>query len=131
MKNNSKKEIILYIIFGIITTIINIGLFYILNKIGLKYIIANLIALISAKFAAYLCNKFFVFKKKCKNKKELTKEILLFIFWRGISMIIDFIGLIILIEVFSFDKMIGKTLITIVVIIINYFACKNRIFKIE
>ena len=123
------KEIFLYIIFGLITSIINIGTFYILTNIGVIYIISNLIALILAKTVAYLTNKFIVFKKKCKNKKELLIEIISFIFVRGITMLIDFIGLIILIEIFNIEKIISKIIVTIIVIIINYIASKKYIFK--
>jgi len=125
------KEIILYIIFGIITTIINIGTFYILTNIKVIYIISNLIALMLAKIVAYLANKFIVFKKKCKNKKELLNEIISFIFVRGFTMLIDFIGLIILIEIFNIEKIISKIIVTLIVIIINYMASKKFVFNME
>lgn len=123
------KEIILYIVFGIITTIINIGTFYILTNIGIEYILSNLIALILAKTVAYLTSKFIVFKKKCKNKKELLIEIISFVFVRGITMLIDFIGLIILVEMFNIEKIMSKIIITLIVIVINYVASKIYIFK--
>ena len=44
-------------------------------------------------------------------------------------MFIDFSGLILLVELFSVDKMIGKVILTVVVIIINYFASKKVVFK--
>ena len=125
----NNKEVLLYIVFGLLTTIINIGLFYILNKIGIIYIVSNIIALIIAKTTAYLCNKFFVFKKRCKNKKELTKEIISFIFWRSFTMLVDFFGLILLVDVFDFNKMIGKIIVTTIVITINYFTSKKIVFK--
>ena len=44
-------------------------------------------------------------------------------------MLIDFIGLIILIEVFNIEKIISKIIVTIIVIIINYITSKKYIFK--
>ena len=110
-------------------SIVNIGLFVILDKIGIVYFIANLIALLSAKTVAYLTSKFFVFKKKCNNKKELFIEIFSFIFFRGLTFLIDFFGLIFLIELFSINKIIGKVFLTIIVIILNYIFSKSIIFK--
>ena len=72
---------ILYIIFGILTSILNICLFIILNSIGINYLISNAITLIIVKIIAYVCDKIFVFKSKCKSKKELTLEFLKFFFY--------------------------------------------------
>lgn len=124
-----KNEVVLYIFFGVLTTLINIGLFYLLTKVGFLYIIANIIALLTAKTIAYLSSKFFVFKKRCDNRKELLFEIIIFIIFRSLTMFIDFFGLILLVELFSVDKMIGKVILTVVVIIINYFASKKVVFK--
>lgn len=129
IKKIINKEFILYIIFGILTTFINIGLFFILNKIGIIYFIANLIALITAKTAAYFFNKFFVFKSKCKNKLELIKEILSFIFCRSITFLIDYLGLIFLVEIINLDKLLGKCIVTFIVIIINYILGRKYIFN--
>ena len=124
-----KNEVVLYVFFGVLTTLINIGLFYLLTKVGFLYIIANIIALLTAKTIAYLSSKFFVFKKRCDNRKELLFEIIIFIIFRSLTMFIDFFGLILLVELFSVDKMIGKVILTVVVIIINYFASKKVVFK--
>lgn len=129
MKKLFNKEILLYITFGIITTILNILLFYILCKFGLKYFIANLITLIVVKIVAYICNKNFVFKSKCRNIIELIKEFIRFIIFRGLTLLIDYFGLIFLVEVLSFNKMPSKVFITILVVIINYITGKKHVFK--
>lgn len=125
----SKNQIILYIIFGIITSILNVLCFSILVNIGLKYQISNIITLIIVKIVAYICNKKYVFKSKCKNIKELIKEFYNFILWRGITLLIDYFGLIIIIETTNIDKKISKIIVTILVIIINYITGKKYVFK--
>ena len=123
------KEFILYVIFGITTSIINIGLFYILTTLGLVYTLSNIIALVIAKFFAYIFNKYLVFKRKCKSKKELIIEILSFIVCRFFTMIVDFCGLVFFVEVLNINKVLGKILITIIVVLINYFTNKKMVFK--
>ena len=123
-----KNELVLYIFFGFLTTLINVGLFYLLTKVGFLYIVANIIALLTAKFVAYLSSKFFVFKKRCNNRKELFFEIITFIVFRSLTMLIDFIGLIIFVELFGVNKIIGKIILIFLVIIINYFTSKRMIF---
>lgn len=128
MKKFLSNEIYLYIIFGIITSIINIVIFYILNII-IDYKVSNIIALIVAKLSAYVLNKKYVFKSKCSNYKELIKEFVSFIIFRGLTLIIDYFGLILLVELFKLNKLISKILITILVIIVNYFTGKKYVFK--
>lgn len=123
------KEFISYGFWGGVTTLLHIVLFWILIKLEIKYYIANIITLITIKTLCYFVNKIFVFKSKCKNKKELSKEILKYIFSRLFTMIIDYFGLILLVEVFKINEVIGKVIILIIVVIINYFLCKKYVYK--
>ena len=125
------KEFISYGFWGGITTLLHILLFWFLTKIGIKYYIANIITLITIKALAYIVNKIFVFKTKCKNKKELFKEIIKYIFSRLFTMLIDYFGLILLVEVFNMNELLGKIIILVLVVIINYFLCKKYVYKKE
>ena len=122
------EEVCLYIIFGIITSIINILVFYLLN-IVVDYKISNIIALVITKLTAYILNKRYVFKSKCENYGELIKEFISFIVFRGITLLIDYIGLIILVEVINVDKLVSKIVVTILVVIINYVTNKKYVFN--
>ena len=128
---NKYKEFISYGIWGGVTTLLHILLFWLLLRIGIKYYIANIITLITIKALAYIINKVFVFKSKCKNNKELGIEIIKYIISRLFTMIIDYVGLIILVEVFRLDEMIGKVIVLIIVVIINYILCKKYVYKKE
>ena len=126
---NKNKEFISYCFFGGLTTILNLLLFWVLN-IFFKYYVANIITLIVIKTLTYLLNKFFVFKTRCKSNKELIKEILEYIASRLFTLLIDYFGLILIVEVFNINKIIGKIIVLIIVVIINYSLCK-RIYKKE
>ncbi len=123
------KEFISYGIGGVITTLLHILLFDVLLLFKIDYKIANIITLISIKTIAYFINKIFVFKSKCNNNKELSKEIFKYIFSRFITMIIDYFGLILLVEIFKVDALIGKIVILILVVLINYILCKKYVYK--
>ena len=123
------KEIISYGICGLITTLLHFLLFFLLNHVGLKYYIANIITLIVIKVIAYFLNKIFVFKSKCKNKKELFNEVIKYIFSRFITMLIDYFGLILLVEFFEIKELIGKAIVLIIVVIVNFFLCKKYVYK--
>ena len=122
------KETILYGIFGIFTTFLNIGLYQLLIYLGIVYTNANLVALIVTKISAYIVNKIFVFNSKTENFVELAKEIGRFIVARGATMLLDYFGLIVMVELFGANKSISKYIITILVIVINYFVGKKHVF---
>lgn len=125
---NKHKEFISYCFFGGVTTLLHILLFWLLDSF-LKYYIANIITLITIKAIAYFLNKLFVFKTKCKTKKELLKEVLKYIFSRLFTMLIDYFGLILLVEVFNINELIGKVIVLIIVVIVNYILCKKYVYK--
>ena len=62
------KEIILYLIFGVLTTLVNIIIFYLFNDIiKIDYKISNIIAWITSVIFAFITNKLVVFESKNKN----------------------------------------------------------------
>lgn len=123
------RETILYAIFGVATSVENVVLFKLLLMTEMEYKIANLITLIVVKITAYICNKNFVFKSKCPNMKELLKEIWRFIIARGATMLIDYFGLIIMVDFIDLPKIPSKIFITVFVIVINYVIGKKHVFK--
>lgn len=128
IKKFVNRETILYGVFGVGTSVLNVVLFRILISV-MDYKVANLITLIVVKLAAYLCNKNIVFQSKCANFLELVKEFIRFVIARGATALIDYFGLILLVEVFNANKMISKIFITVLVIVINYFVGKKHVFK--
>ena len=65
------KEIILYAIFGVLTTLVNIVCFYILTKfINLEENFSNVISIIAAILFAYFTNRKFVFNSTATTAKE-------------------------------------------------------------
>jgi len=62
------KEIIFYLIFGVCTTLVNIGMFYVLTTFAhLEENISNVIAIITAVVFAYLTNRKLVFNSTAKG----------------------------------------------------------------
>lgn len=129
IKKIMKKEVILYLVFGVTTTIINLGAFYIMNSI-LKWNenISNIIAIILAILVAYLTNKDLVFHSEAKKGKERIMEFLRFIIGRVFTMLIEFFGGIILFKL-PIPNIIIKFFLTVIVVILNFFISKFFAFK--
>ena len=124
-------EVILYIIFGLLTTIVNLLSFFIMNNIlNWEENISNLIAIILAVLVAYATNKALVFHSKAKGNKEKMKEFLKFILGRAFTMLVEFLGGFILFKL-PIPNIITKIGLTIIVIILNFFISKFFAFKSE
>ncbi len=129
-ENSPLKEILLYGVFGAATTILNIGLFYLLaNIFNLHYLLANAIAWIIAVSFSFLTNKYYVFDSKSFEKNVLLKETIEFFGSRGFSCSIDMGGMFLLVSILGIHKNYAKLIITLIVIIVNYILSKYWIFK--
>ncbi len=123
------KEVIFYIIFGVLTTIINLGSFYVMNNLlHWNENVSNIIAIILAVLVAYITNKDIVFHSEAKSIKEKFAEFCKFIFGRAFTMVIEFLGGVLLFQT-AIPTMISKCVITVIVIILNFFISKFFAFK--
>lgn len=122
------KETFLYLIFGILTTIINIVSFFLFNKL-FSYKLSNTIAFILAIVFAYVTNKVYVFESKKEEKTEIIKEFIFFIGSRLFTFVLDMILMVLFIEALFMNVLISKIIANIFVIILNYILSKKLIFK--
>lgn len=121
------KEIINYLIFGVLTTLISIVTYAIFTKVfHIDYLISNVLSWIIAVLFAYITNKIYVFESKSKkNIKEITS----FFFFRVVSLIIEMIILYIFVDILHIDDLVTKIIAQIIVIVSNYAFSKVFVFK--
>ena len=123
------KEVILYIVFGIFTTIVNLGSFYVMNTLlKINENISNFIAILLAVLFAYLTNKDLVFHSNAKTIKEKTMQFIKFMLGRAFTMAVEFVGGLILFNL-PIPNIIIKIGLTIIVIVLNFFISKFFAFK--
>lgn len=124
------KQTILYLIFGVLSTIVNIFTYvFCTRNLNIEFLISNWIAWIIAVLFAYITNKFFVFESKEINIKFLIKELSSFVSCRLLSGIIEMILMYIMIRLISLNDFIVKIITNVVVIILNFIFSKLIIFK--
>lgn len=129
LKDKEKmKELIVYGIFGVLTTIVSFGSFYVLRKIfeNVNESILNAISIILAILFAYATNRKYVFKSKEKN---IFAEFLKFIGSRAVSAIFEMVSFFILNTILKIEGMISKAIVSVFVIIINYVLSKIFVFN--
>ena len=122
------KKIIKYLIFGILTTLVNILCFYILDKLNIDIYINNTISWIVSVIFAFITNKLYVFESKSLDIKTIFKEGTSFLGARIFSYFVDMGTIYLLFDGLRINKLISKIVSNIIVIIINYIFSKF-IFK--
>ncbi|MFR2535001.1 MAG: GtrA family protein [Clostridia bacterium] len=130
IKKVCTKEVIFYGIFGILTTLVNLGVFYVLNTftpLGENF--SNNIAIITAVLFAYFTNRNMVFHSKAANAKQKWMEFFKFLLGRAATMVIESVGCAILFAFCPIPPMVSKCIMTIIVIILNFFISKFFAFK--
>ncbi len=127
---NKYREVIDYIIFGGLTTLVNIVAFFIFDTLlNWPYLIANAIAIVVSILFAYFTNKLFVFRTKDLPLKENILEFARFIGFRLLSGVADMATMWILVDLLTLDTNIAKLLTQFIVVVLNYVFSKLFIFK--
>ncbi len=129
IKKVCTKEVILYIVFGILTTVVNLGTFYIMNSLLLwDENVSNIIAIVLAVLFAYITNKDLVFHSEARKIKERLIQFFKFMLGRAFTMVVEFFGCLVLFQT-SIPNIVSKCLVTVVVIVLNFFISKFFAFK--
>ena len=126
------KEVINYLIFGVLTTVVSLVIYYIsvftfLNpEDAIQLQIANIISWIAGVAFAYFTNRKFVFESKEKNKlKEAGK----FVLARATTLVMDMLIMWLGVTVLHLNDKIIKLISQVVIIVSNYIFSKLFVFK--
>ena len=125
------KEVINYLVFGGLSTVVNFVSYFIFARIvSIEEVTSSGLSWFCAVLFAYITNKLFVFESKNNNKKDFFKEIVYFFACRVLSGILCDVGTFaLMINVFGINDIIAKIVTQIMVIILNYVFSKVIIFK--
>ncbi|NMD68804.1 GtrA family protein [Bacillus sp. DNRA2] len=125
-----KKEMISYLVYGVLTTVVNIVSYWIFTELFyVDYRVSTSIAWLFSVIFAFITNKMFVFNSKGFDLNTMVREFMSFMFFRILSYLIDLGMMIALVEWVQMNDMIAKILANVVVVIINYVASKYIIFR--
>ena len=124
------NSLILYAVFGVGTTAINIVAYYLLfNVLEIKNVPSNIIAWIISVLFAFITNKLFVFKSKSLALKTVFKESASFFACRLLTGVLDVAIMYFAVDVFFQNSTLWKSISNIIVIILNYIVSKVFVFN--
>ena len=126
------REIIMYLIFGVLTTVVSLVVYYLLvytvlnpdNALQLQ--VANIISWIAGVAFAYFTNRSMVFQSKNKNK---LKEAGSFVLARVVTLVMDMVIMFVGVTLLHGNDKILKLVSQVVVIVSNYVFSKLFVFK--
>ena len=125
------KALILYGIFGVTTTIINVVSYALLLFIGINVQIAVVVSWILAVIVAYFTNRVWVFNSGAVTKLELLREFISFMLARLATLVVEMVIIWFGVQLLNQDPIVWKIIDNIVVIILNYIISKLIVFKIR
>lgn len=143
------KEIITYIFFGVLTTLVSWGSYSLFENVcHLSVFLSNLFSWILAVAFAFVTNKLWVFDSKTWNIKTVLREAATFVSSRLLTGVIEIVSVPLLVKVgadgvfTSFLKTVGlgynflmtkgmcsKILVSVIVLILNYVFSKLFVFR--
>ncbi len=147
------KETIMYIIFGVATTLVNFVVYAVFDALlgsgeevvtdsttfagaintVLQKGTAGLIAWLAAVLFAYVTNRNFVFSERAKGKKAVLGEFGRFMGARVLTGIIEIFLVPVLVIIGLTAKILGldvaKLIVSVIVIVLNYIFSKLLVFK--
>lgn len=126
----SKKELISYVFFGGMTTLVNYVAYFAFTRImGINAILSNIAAWFLSVLFAYITNKIWVFNSKNTGLAGLAREISMFFAARVFSGFLDTALLFVLFDCLGINDIFVKIFNGVLVVVLNYFFSKFFIFK--
>lgn len=124
------REIILYLFFGVLTTLVNWGSYFACTDLlHIDYMVSTAIAWLVSVLFAYLTNRRWVFDSHVTGLKPVLLEALSFFGGRGFSGLLELGGMKLFVEVLLVPDKIAKIGLSVVVVILNYVLSKLLIFR--
>ena len=131
------KEIIEYIFWGGLTTIVNWAVYTLCVSITtMSVTVATGIAWFVSVLFAFVTNKLWVFHSKDWRPKVAGREVVLFFGSRILSGLMEMAGMWLLIDIIGWEQSLfgirafaAKIIISVVVVILNYFLSRWIVFR--
>lgn len=124
------RELISYIFWGVMTTLVNYVVYFICTKtFGIEYLISNVIAWFLSVLFAFWVNKVYVFRSYEKDIKTMVREFGTFLSARVLSGALETGMLALFVETMHLNDSAVKIAASVLVVIINYVLSKLIIFK--
>lgn len=123
-------DIFSYLIFGVLTTVVNYIVYLpLLNILQLSAALSNVIAWAAAVAFAYVTNKPFVFKSHDWSLRTVIPELSKFVSCRVASGAMETAIIFVAVDMLGWNGNIWKLVTSVLVVILNYVFSKLIVFR--
>ncbi len=124
------REVLLYLFFGGLTTVVSIGSFWICDgALQWNEHIANTISWVLAVMFAFITNRTWVFRAVTESRADFVKQLLGFYGGRLATFGVEELILLIFITWLGFPSLAVKIAAQVVVQVLNYIVSKLLVFR--
>lgn len=125
------KEVINYLVFGVLAMIVNFVSYYIFAKmLNLDEVIGSGLSWFCSVLFAYITNKLFVFESKTQTLQAFFIEMISFFLARIVSGALCDVGTFaLMVKVFHINDIFSKVVTQVMVVVVNYLFSKLIIFR--
>lgn len=120
-------NIVAYLFFGGLTTVINIVSYKFMLDLGLDYRPSSFYAFLVAVIFAFVTNRKYVFR----GTGSVWQECLAFFGMRALTYGVNLVGLIVLVQFVGLDELWSQIISNIVVIVLNFILSKFVVFNLQ
>ena len=124
------KDVIPYILFGVLTTLVNIIAYWIFaHPLHLHVMTSTIVAWLASVMFAYITNRIWVFHSTATISAAILKEVVAFFGSRLATGVLDWVCMYVFVDLLAWNDLLVKCGANVLVIILNYVASKVLIFR--
>lgn len=121
------REVFFYLVFGVLTTLVNIVSFAILTRLlSAGTVLSNVIAWFLSVLFAYVTNRRWVFQSE---RGDVLREAAAFFSGRLGTGVLDTLVMFVTVDLLGWNDLLMKIISNVIVIILNYIISKLFVFK--
>jgi len=124
------KELILYIVFGVLTTLVNLVAYVVCTRLfSIHEVAATAIGWFLSVLFAFVTNKKWVFEDRETTWQAVLKQGVSFFAARGATGLMDMAIIFLFVTLWGMPDIVIKIVSNVLVIVINYVLSKLLIFR--
>ncbi len=123
------RETILYLVFGVLTTLVDWLVYPVMRHFGHTVAVSQFIAWAAAVLFAFVTNKSLVFQSYSLSIPVVVREFVSFVACRAFSGAVTIAGMVVLVDFLHFNEWLSKAAVSVMSLVLNYVFSKLFIFR--
>ncbi len=123
------RQIILYLIFGVLTTAVDWLISFALYAAGINVHVADVIAWICAVLFAFVTNRKLVFESTERTPRAIARELAVFSGGRVTTLLLQELIVLVFYDLLSWNPYFVKIIAAVLVVVLNYLISKLLVFR--